>query len=96
MSNDSLLSLTAHWLTDFFEQKSAVLHAQPMYRAHTGEYICDQYKQMLVHWEIKDEQVHLIVRDKVANMVKAMKDAAFSDIGCFAHTLQLILNDGVL
>lgn len=45
VSNDSLLSLTAHWLTDSFERKSAVLHAQPMYQAHTGEYICAQYKQ---------------------------------------------------
>jgi len=53
VSNDSLLSLTAHWLTDSFERKSAALHAQPMYQAHTREYICTQYKQMLVHWEIK-------------------------------------------
>lgn len=51
---------------------------------------------MLAHWEIKDEQVHLIVRDNAANMVKAMKDAAFPDLGCFAHTFQLIVNDGVL
>lgn len=42
VSNDSLLSLTAHWLTDSFERKSAVLHAQPMYQAHTGEIICAQ------------------------------------------------------
>jgi len=34
---------------------------------------------MLAHWEIKDEQVHLIVRDNAANMVKAMTDAAFPD-----------------
>ena len=96
VSNDSLLSLTAHWLTDSIERKSAVLHAQPMYQAHTGEYICAQYKQMLAHWEIKDEQVHLIVRDNAANMFKAIKDAAFPDLGCFAHTLQLIVNAGVL
>ena len=96
VSNDSLLSLTAHWLTDSFEHKSAVLHAQPMYHAHTGEYICEQYKQMLARWEIKNEQVHLIVRDNAANMVKAMKDASLPDLGCFAHTLQLIVNDGVL
>ena len=29
-------------------------------------------------------------------MVKAMKDAAYPDLGCFAHTLQLIIHDGVL
>ena len=26
-------------------------------------------------------------------MVKAMKDVAFPDLGCFAHTLQLIVNE---
>ena len=29
-------------------------------------------------------------------MVKAMREAAYPDLGCFAHTLQLIIHDGVL
>ena len=35
----------------------------------------------------------VIVRDNASNMVKAMHDA---DLGCFAHTLQLIVHDSVL
>ena len=31
-----------------------------------------------------------------ANMEKAMRDAAIPIYGCFAHSLQLVLNDGVL
>ena len=57
VSNDSLLSLTTHWVNNNFERKSAVLNAQTLHEAHTGEYICSQYKDMLGHWEIKDEQV---------------------------------------
>ena len=53
ISSHSLLSLTAHWLTDSFERKSAVLHAQSFPGEHTGEMICSKYKEMLEGWEIK-------------------------------------------
>ena len=51
---------------------------------------------MLAKWEIKPEQVHLIIRDNASNMVKAMSDGGFEDLGCFAHTLQLVMHDGIL
>uniref|UniRef100_A0A1X7UKQ1 Uncharacterized protein n=1 Tax=Amphimedon queenslandica TaxID=400682 RepID=A0A1X7UKQ1_AMPQE len=41
-------------------------------------------------------QVHLILRHKAANMTKAMKEASLPDLGCFAHTLQLMVHNGVL
>ena len=50
---------------------------------------------MLSKWNIDIEQVHLMVRDNASNMVKAMSDGDFEDLGCFAHTLQLIINDGI-
>ena len=46
--------------------------------------------------KIKESQVHLMVRNNVANMIKAMKDGSFSYLGCFGHTLQLIVHDGML
>uniref|UniRef100_A0A1X7UI74 Uncharacterized protein n=1 Tax=Amphimedon queenslandica TaxID=400682 RepID=A0A1X7UI74_AMPQE len=49
VSNDSLLSLTAHWLNNNFERKSAVLNAQTLHEENTGEYICSQYKDVLTH-----------------------------------------------
>lgn len=51
---------------------------------------------MLRKWDIEVNQVHLILRDNAANMMKAMADAKFPDLGCFEHTLQLIVHDGVL
>ena len=96
VSSDSLLSLTAHWLSDLFERQSAVLYAEPIHGSHTCELLCEHYKRMLAKWKIKESQVHLMVRDNAANMVKAMTDGSFSDLGCFAHTLRLIVHDGVL
>ena len=96
MSNDSLLSFTAHWLTESFEERSAVLHAEPFNESHTGENLCTKSNGMLKEWGIKKEQDHLFVHDNAANMVKAMRDGSFDDFGCFVHTLQLVVHDGVM
>ena len=95
ISHDSLLSLTAHWITNSFLMKSAVLQARSFPGSHTGENIAAMYTVMFDEWSIRKEQVHLIVRDNAANMIKAMKDAGYTDLGCFAHTLQLVVHDGV-
>ena len=71
------------------------MHVQSFPDEHTGELICSKCKEMLEGWEIEKEQVHLIC-DNASNMVKAMIEAAYPDLGCFAHTLQLIIHDGVL
>ena len=92
----SLLSLTAHWLTELFDKKSAVLHVQPLQESHTGEYLGVVYKRMLDHWEISTDKVHLVLRDIAANMAKAMREASLPSLGCFAHSLQLVVEDGVL
>ena len=43
-SNDtSLLSLTAHWIDNFFTKVSAVLHAQALEMANTGEYLAENF-----------------------------------------------------
>ena len=67
----SLLSLTAHWLTELFDKRSSVLHVQPLQESHTGEYLGVIYKRMLDHWETSINKVHLVLRDNATNMVKA-------------------------
>ena len=96
LSSCSLLSLTAHWLTHQFERKSAILHAQPFDGSHTGEAICQTILKMLQSWDLSKDKVHLVIRDNAANMIKGITDAGLQNLGCFAHTLQLVINDGVL
>ena len=51
---------------------------------------------MFQEWNIHEEQLHLFVVDNAANMRRAMLDGDLPHIGCFSHTLQLIIHDGVL
>ena len=91
-----LLSMTAHWVSDSYERLSAVLHVTLLEESHTGSYICEKFCQMLLSWEINKENVHIVLRDNASNMARAMKDADLCSYSCFAHSLQLVVNDWVL
>ena len=56
VSNDSLLSLMAHWfiwLTKSFDRRNAMLQAQSFPGSHTGEALCAKYKEMFQEWGIR-------------------------------------------
>lgn len=73
-----------------------MLHAQSIPGSHTGELIYSKYQTMLEEWGIRQEQVHLFVVDNTANMRRAMLDGEIPYLGCFSHTLQLVIHNGVL
>ena len=94
LTNQSLLiSLTGHWIEDGFLRKSAVLHVKQL---DTGEKICESIESMIEYWKISKERIHLVLTDNASNMKKALRDANLSGFGCFAHSLQLVVNDGVI
>ena len=95
VASHSLLSLTAHWVEQDFTKMSAVLCVKEMEGSHTGSAICAKFVSMLSEWDIKKHNVQLVLRDNAANMEKAMRDATIPSYGCFAHSLQLVVNDGV-
>ena len=72
-----------------------MLHAQPVQEAHTGEHIAAKMENMLQNWEIAHDKVHVVVSDNASNMIKAMSDASFTHFGSFAHSLQLVIKDGL-
>ena len=96
VNSDSLLGLTAHWVDENFQRKSAVLHTHSLDDRHTGEYIVMQLLKMLESWKVDPSKVHVIIRDNASNMVKTIEKASLPSFGCFAHSLQLVVHDGLL
>ena len=84
--------MTAHWIGDEFKHMSAVLHAQKIEGSHTGVAICQALKYMLENWKTPKSRIHMVA----SNMKKALREGNFEAQGCFAHTLQLVVSDGVL
>lgn len=69
---------------------------QPLEDSHTGEFLAEVYKEMFDNWKISANQVHLVLTDNAANMAKVMREASLLSFGCFARSLQLVVEDGVL
>lgn len=94
-ANVSLLSLTAHGITEDFSRMQIVLKCCSLHGRHTGDIICDSFKMMLRDWNIQDEQLHCFVRDGGSNMVRAMHLANIPDMSCTVHQLQLCVRSAL-
>lgn len=91
----SMLSLTAQWIDPNFVLRQAVLHARQFRGLHTTMAICMSFNEMLEKWHTPKEKVHVVIRDNAHNMSKVMIDCGLPSLGCFAHTLQLAINEGL-
>ena len=90
----SLLSFTGHFIHDAVRRK-VILNAMVLEQDHDGQYLASKLREAITTWEIADK-IHVGIRDNAANMKLAMKLAGVTDIGCMAHTLQLVLHDALL
>ncbi|XP_076844397.1 zinc finger BED domain-containing protein 4-like [Brachyhypopomus gauderio] len=93
----SLISLTAHWIDrDTYGLCCAVLQVKKCRGSHNRATIAASITEMLNHWGISLAKVHVIIRDNASNMKAAMQDMSVSNLGCFAHSLQLVVNEGLI
>ena len=75
VSNESLISLTAHWVTPLFEKKSAMLNASSLPGSHTGNAIRLKYEEL---FGIEQRKLRGFVADNAANMKNAMEYGGYS------------------
>ncbi|XP_051800344.1 zinc finger BED domain-containing protein 4-like [Acanthochromis polyacanthus] len=92
---ESLMSLTCHYIDAGWSRKQAVLNTRAMHGSHTGEYLKETLLTMLEDWNINKDRVALVLRDSGANIVKGLRLSELPDLSCTAHTLQLVVNDGL-
>ncbi len=94
-STESMMSLTCHFIDNEWNRRQVVLNTKVMHGSHTGEYIKDTFLHMLEEWKITKDRVVLVLRDNAANIVKGLRLADIPDHSCTAHSLQLVVNDGL-
>ncbi|XP_064816522.1 uncharacterized protein LOC135533058 [Oncorhynchus masou masou] len=94
-TTESLVSLTGHFIDDVWTRKQVVLNVKTMTGSHAGNDIREMFLTTLEYWEIHTERVVLVLRDSGPNMVKGVRLAEPPDFSCSAHTLQLVINDGL-
>ncbi|XP_064476239.1 zinc finger BED domain-containing protein 4-like [Ornithodoros turicata] len=92
-ANESYVGFTCHLLTRNFQMKRFTLNTRPMSGAHSAGNIAAALQEMCSEWEIPGGCVKFIVTDNGRNIRAAVRQLPWSERACFAHTLELAIND---
>lgn len=91
---DHYMAVTAHFLTDGMEYKSILLSCACVEGSHTGNHIRKEINDIIMEWELTNK-INYLVTDNAANMIVASNLLEIPHFGCFAHKLNLIVQDSV-
>jgi len=92
-AQEGYITLTAQYITAQWEQRTKVLATRVLKDRHTGEKISEAIKEITREFGIP--RITAICTDNAANMKTCCQHGEFTRIPCFAHTLQLGINDGL-
>ena len=87
--------LTYHVAEMIVLDLDVMLSAWQFDESRTGANISGAILSRLQEWEI-EEKVVCVLRGNTSNMVSGLNIANITSLPCLAHTLQLIIKDGVL
>lgn len=99
-SNQSYISYTAHFLTQDFSMKNYCLKVEHSDERHTAVNLAKSLSNCIAEWTTQAQREAMlktvVVSDNAANMQAAIaKIPQVKSLGCFDHTLQLVINDAV-
>ncbi|XP_026480145.1 zinc finger BED domain-containing protein 4-like [Ctenocephalides felis] len=92
---EAYVAVTGHYITDNYNLKTVLLGCCQFEGAHTSENLAIEIQTILDNWKLL-QKVNFAISDNANNMKKAIKDILkIKHYGCFAHTINLIVNDGL-
>ena len=92
----SYITITAHFLDEQWNLQNKVLLTPEMPERHTAKHIAERLQESVKDWNIDERNISAIVRDNGRNMQLAVQELGWQDVPCFAHTLQLAVNSGLV
>ena len=94
MATDSYITITCHFVSDSWEMRNVAVATRPFDTQHSGDNIRTTLKAIADEFQITS--LAGVVTDNATNMVASMSTGELGlHIRCFAHTLQLAVNDGM-
>ena len=91
----SYLTLTCHYINQEMQLCSKVLETvHVLQKDHTAPNLAEELKKIAQEWEIT-ENICYIITDNAANIVAAVNLLGWRHLPCFAHTLNLIVQDSL-
>lgn len=93
-ANESYIAVTGHYINDSFELKSILISCQNFEGSHTSENISAALLEMANEWNLTGK-INFVVTDNAANIQRSLTDLRWKHYGCYAHTLNLIVQDAI-
>ena len=95
LTTESYITVTCHYIEPDWQLMSAVLLTESMPVRHTADNLADKLNQAVDIWGLS-RRVVACVHDNARNIVSAKSPTRVNwlSVPCFAHTLQLAINDG--
>lgn len=90
----SYVAFTAHFLDANFQLRSVLLECSASDLPHTSANLSSELNRVVHEWGIEDKII-LAVSDNASNVQKALKELGWEHLGCIAHTINLIVKDGL-
>ena len=89
----SYCCLTAHTISNDWELQSYVLSMFHFSNDHTGQHIADELGNIVSQWG--SPTISCCVTDNASNMISGIEKAEWNHLPCFAHTLNLVVQDSI-
>ena len=94
VTTENYLAVTAHYVDSKFEVGSCLLECIKFGERHTADNLANEILYVTREWKIQKKTC--VVTGNAANIVRAVKTAGFKHLPCFAHTLNLVVQQGVV
>lgn len=89
-NNASYIAITLHFIDNDFTLKSVLLGCREFSENHTSINLSNQINLILNEWHLENKII-LAVSDNANNIKRALSILRLKNFGCFAHTLNLIV-----
>ena len=89
------LSFTISFINNDFALRTLALENKPISGNQTADVIIESLGRSMELWNLSKAVPVYAIRDNRSNIKSAIRGSAYYDIPCFAHTLQLAIEDAV-
>ncbi|KAL4121559.1 hypothetical protein QTP88_014050 [Uroleucon formosanum] len=89
-NNAGYIAITFHFIDNNFLLKSVLLSCHEFSDSHTSQNLSQKIKSIIQEWNLENKII-FAVSDNASNIQLALKILQIKHFGCFAHTLNLIV-----
>lgn len=94
INNDSFIAVTAHFIDKNIKLKSYLLGCVEYTKNHTARNLASFLQNVFIEWGI-EHRISAVVSDNAPNILAAVKEGGWRSIGCFAHKINLLVQDAL-